>query len=104
MNLYYRLLKQNHIDIEMVIKWFFEEYLLEEFVAKGFKYNTSTASTYREKCLNLVANIENLLEQYRCYNLYGQVDLKLISNNSNGILIDTIKSSLSEKIYILKQH
>ncbi|MEL0537220.1 hypothetical protein [Staphylococcus debuckii] len=97
MNLYYRLLKQNHIDIEMVIKWFFEEYLLEEFVAKGFKYNTSTASTYREKCLNLVANIENLLEQYRCYNLYGQVDLKLISNNSNGILIDTIKSSLSEK-------
>lgn len=47
---YYNFLKKEKIDLEMVFKWFFKEYLYSEFNVRGFFFNPSMANaTYLEK-------------------------------------------------------
>ena len=66
MFMYIDTLKQYGIEFELVIKWFFEEYIPKEFSVTGFTYcASSSGTTYLEKCKNIASEIERVLKQYR---------------------------------------
>lgn len=94
---YYEFLQVNNIEIENAFKWFFEDYVSSEFSVKNMVFSISTSSTYREKCLNLVANIEFLLNQIECYTLYGEVNLKLIHLSSRMMDFKTLHTNITNK-------
>lgn len=88
------------IDIESIFKWFFEDYLLNEFSVAGFSYNTPSAGTsYLEKCKNIASEMERVLKQYRMYSKYGAIDAELFEMSSEHIKFSEI-SSLQEKKYV----
>lgn len=88
------------IDIESIFKWFFEDYLLNEFSVTGFSYNIPSAGTsYLEKCKNIASEMERVLKQYRLYSKYGTIDAELFEMSSEHIKFSEI-SSLQEKKYI----
>ena len=87
-------------DIESIFKWFFEEYLLNEFSVTGFSYNTPSAGTsYLEKCKNIASEMERVLKQYRLYSKYGYIDSELFEMSSGHIIFSQL-SSLQEKKYV----
>lgn len=105
-------LKQENIDIENVIKWFFEEYLKSEFSVEGFIYNVSTSGTsYLEKCKNIASEMESVLKQYRLFCKYGAIDRDLLEMSSEHMVFSEIQSmqpkkyvyASSEKIKICMQ-
>lgn len=97
MEKYYQFLQNNKINIELILKWFFEEYLSNEFDVTGLIFLISTSTTYREKCLNLVTNIESVLNQFQCYIMFDKVDLQLIHLSSNTKPFKDMISCISDK-------
>ena len=98
MNAYYNFLQKNNISIELVIKWFFEEYLKEEFGADGFVYNPSkNDASWLDKCKNISSEMDGVLKQYRMYVEDGQIDRELLEMSSEHIVLGTVPSFLKEK-------
>lgn len=65
---YYDVLKHNGVRLEDVLKWFFEEYLLQEFGANGFWFNPpSERTTLAEKCRTIASEMDAVLKQFRMY-------------------------------------
>lgn len=65
---YYNILKHSGVRLEEVLKWFFEEYLLQEFDAKGFRFNPpSESTTLVEKCRTIASEMDGVLKQFRMY-------------------------------------
>ena len=59
---YYNILKHSGVRLEEVLKWFFEEYLLQEFDAKGFRFNPpSESTTLVEKCRTIASEMDGVL-------------------------------------------
>ena len=65
---YRSILSKHDIEIESVFKWFFEEYLHDEFGVEHYFYvsPTSTASDL-EKILVLITQLDAVLKQFRLY-------------------------------------
>lgn len=98
MNAYYNFLQKNNISLELVIKWFFEEYLKEEFGADGFVYNPSkNDASWLDKCRNISSEMDGVLKQYRMYVEDGQIDRELLEMSSEHIVLSTIPSFLEDK-------
>lgn len=98
MNAYYNFLQKNNIGLELVIKWFFEEYLKEEFGADGFVYNPSkNDASWLDKCKNISSEMDGVLKQYRMYVEDGQIDRELLEMSSEHIVLGTVPSFLKEK-------
>lgn len=98
MNAYYNFLQKNNIGLEVVIKWFFEEYLKEEFGVDGFVYNTSKSdASWIDKCRNISSEMDGVLKQYRMYVEDGQIDRELLEMSSEHIVLGTIPSFLEDK-------
>lgn len=98
MNAYYNFLQKNNISLELVIKWFFEEYLKEEFGADGFVYNPSkNDASWLDKCKNISSEMDGVLKQYRMYVEDGQIDRELLEMSSEHIVLGTVPSFLKEK-------
>ena len=98
MNAYYNFLQKSNISLELVIKWFFEEYLKEEFGADGFVYNPSkNDASWLDKCKNISSEMDGVLKQYRMYVEDGQIDRELLEMSSEHIVLGTVPSFLKEK-------
>lgn len=98
--MYIEALKQHEVDFENVVKWFFEEYLLDEFSVRGFMYNAASPGTsFLEKCKNISSEIERVLKQYRLYSTYGYIDSELFEMSSEHLLFSNLKS-LNGKKYV----
>lgn len=98
MNAYYNFLQKNNINLELVIKWFFEEYLKEEFGADGFVYNPSKSdASWLDKCRNISSEMDGVLKQYRMYVEDGQIDRELLEMSSEHIVLGMVPSFLKEK-------
>ena len=98
MNAYYSFLQKNNISLELVIKWFFEEYLKEEFGVDGFVYNPSkNDASWLDKCRNISSEMDGILKQYRMYVEEGQIDRELLEMSSEHIVLGTVPSFLKEK-------
>lgn len=98
MSLYYNFLMAHGIDLEIVFKWFFEQYLPDEFGIEGFSMNVSgSAATYIDKCRNLAAEMEGVLKQFRMFVREGSIDRELFEISSEHIIFEEISSLMDAK-------
>lgn len=64
-NSYYNLLKGNGINLEEIIRWFFVDYLAENFLCKGFNISIpSKETTFAEKCVLICVAMDSVLRQF----------------------------------------
>ncbi len=97
-NGYYRILEKNGIRLEEAFKWFFEEYLLQEFGATNFRFNSpSIGATTVENCRTIASEMEGALKQFCMYVNDGQIDRELFEISSEHIIFSNIPSLLKDK-------
>lgn len=97
---YIEELGRNNIRFEDIIKWFFEEYLVEEFNVKGFSFATSSKdSSYLEMCRNLASEMDGVLKQYRLYAENGEIDRELLEMSSRPVEFEILPSLRTEKYW-----
>ena len=97
MKFYVEFLNEHKINIEEVFKWFFEEYMIEEFSAKGFRFTPSTATTYLEKLKNLASEMEGVLKQFRMYVENNEIDRELYEMSSEHLFVENLPSFIENK-------
>lgn len=91
-------LEKYNIFLEDIIKWFFCNYLEEEFNVKGFCFNKSSHTvSYLEKCRNIAAEFDNILKRFKIYCEDGEIDDELLHISTEHIFIKDIPSMLSNK-------
>ena len=98
MAMYNQELERIGIRLEDIFRWFFEEYLKNEFNANGFTYvPPSAGTTITEKCKLLCIAIDGALKQYRLYCEDGVVDRELLEMSSGHIVFSELRSILKNK-------
>ena len=91
-------LQRINIRVEDIFKWFFEEYLKDEFGANGFTYSPpSEGTTTAEKCKLLSSAIDGVLKQFRLYCEDGFVDRELLEMSSEHINFSQLTGMLDRK-------
>lgn len=104
MSYYYELRKLN-ISLENVFKWFFEEYLHEEFKAIGFKLNIpSEKSSYIDKIRTLCEQIDSILKQFTIYVNEEEINPDLVRIIRNTPLFENIPSFNNKKYAYIKDN
>ena len=94
----YDILKSKGVRFEDVLKWFFEEYLLQEFGVNGFRFNPpSEGTTMVEKCRTIASEMEGVLKQFRMYVQDGEIDRELFEMSSEHIVFSNISGFLEDK-------
>ncbi|WP_258530416.1 hypothetical protein [Paenibacillus taichungensis] len=97
-NGYYNELSSLGVRIELVIEWFFKEYLPNEFLVSNFDINMpSTHSTLLEKCTNIMPAVESVLKQFILYVEEGIVDFDLLEIRSEHLIYSNIPSLVNKK-------
>lgn len=94
---YYELLKLD-IRLESVFKWFFEEYLNNEFQAEGFALSIpSQESSFLEKMRTMCSELDSILKHFTTFVNNGEIDRELIEISRNTPLIEDIPSFFAKK-------
>ena len=95
---YHDFLEKYDISFENIFKWFFEEYLSNEFGAEGFIYNLPTkGASSLEKCRDIVIEMDSILKQYKLFCEDGYVNQELHQLNTSQMSISSIPSLLKNK-------
>lgn len=95
---YIAFLGNFNIHIEEIYKWFFTEYLEEEFGVHGFIFNPpSYEQSLVEKCRNLPSEMDGILKQYNLFVQYGSIDRELLEMSSNSVVFAALPSMLNNK-------
>lgn len=95
---YQEKLQELGIRLEDIFKWFFEEYLKEEFNAVGFTFSPpSEGTTFAEKCKLLSIAIDGVLKQYRLFCEDGYVDRELLEMSSGHVVFADLVSMREKK-------
>lgn len=98
LHFYQGFLKAHGKSIEHLLRWFFSEYLCDEFGIKGFVFNPpSDGTNYMEKCKLLSSSIDGILKQFRLYQEEGKIDRELYEISSSHIIVGTIPSLIAPK-------
>lgn len=101
---YSKFLNQNDVFLERVLKWFFEEYLKEEFSVSDFKFNIPTEnSSYLEKCKLLLIELDSILKQFKYNAEDGTIDWELLKMSSKHVKFDDIQSRINNKYIYLNE-
>ncbi|AYF30438.1 hypothetical protein CSH63_23915 [Micromonospora tulbaghiae] len=96
--LYHHYLTSKGIDLEAVIAWFFEEYLVEEFGALNFSFTPSgSGSSYLQKARHLFAEMESVAMQFSLYAENGELDRDLLAVTSDPVRYKQLPSMLVGK-------
>ena len=99
---YDKLLTELGISIEEIIEWFFTEYLCEEFNAKGFTFFASTkGSSIREKCRNLLCEMDSVIKQFNLFAEHGKIDRGLLEFSSKPVFFSQVQSLINPKYVYL---
>ena len=86
------------IRLEDIFRWFFEDYLKNEFGVRGFTYTSpSEGTTYAEKCKLLAIVIDGVLKQYRLFCEDGFVDRELLELSSGHVVFSELGSLIQNK-------
>lgn len=102
---YSEILKKYNIDLEDILKWFYNDYLKEEFEINNYHlYIPSKSNTYFEKCRILFPEVEGVLKQFKCYTLFNGIEHELIEVSKNQIIFDDIPSMLEKKYVYLNSN
>ncbi len=95
---YMRILADNDIYLEDACKWFFEDYLREEFQVEGFKSSFPRHDdTLVNKCKLLSSAMEGVLKQYRLLVEDGEINRELYEMSSSQINYKELPSFCNEK-------
>ncbi|MBQ3100306.1 MAG: hypothetical protein IJC50_04870 [Clostridia bacterium] len=98
MTAYYEFLKTHNIYLEDVLKWFYTEYLQNEFSCPEIRVCFPTQNTsYAEKCYIIITAFEAIIKQFELYVLEGNIDFELISMSSSSVKFSDIPSSIKDK-------
>ncbi|PFE58035.1 hypothetical protein CN316_30630, partial [Bacillus cereus] len=101
--LYYSLLKNQNVRLEAVIEWFFNTYLKDDFSISGYVFTApSEGSSYKEKCRDILPEIEYALQQFKSYVDYGVINHEMLSLSSNGITFGQVPSLIKNKYIYAK--
>lgn len=73
--LYHHYLQNKGIDLEDVVSWFFEGYLVEEFDARKFSFRPSShGASYLERVRHLFSEMESVLAKFNLWASDGEID------------------------------
>ncbi|HDR7806283.1 TPA: hypothetical protein QCY07_004313 [Bacillus cereus] len=101
--LYYPLLKKQNVRLEDVLEWFFKTYLEEDFSVSDYVFTApSEGSSYKEKCRDILPEIEYVLQQFKSYVDYGLVNHEILSLSSGGITFGQVPSLINNKYIYAK--
>lgn len=104
LTMYYELLESKEVELERVLEWYFNSYIKEEFLVDNYILELpSKYATYKEKCLVIFAEIENVLNQFDSYVKYKYINQELIEINSHSVLFSQVPSLLKDKYIYAKQ-
>jgi len=96
--LYCQVLSEFDKRLENIFKWFFEEYLWNEFGVEGFNLSIpSENSTFLEKVRTVCSEIDSILSQFNVYIENGEIDRELLEISRNSPLIEDIPSFFERK-------
>ncbi|MFE9080938.1 hypothetical protein [Bacillus mobilis] len=101
--LYYPLLKKQNVRLEDVLEWFFKTYLEEDFSVSDYVFTApSEGSSYKEKCRDILPEIEYVLQQFKSYVDYGLINHEILSLSSGGITFGQVPSLINNKYIYAK--
>lgn len=103
--MYHRFLNSKDIDLEEVIRWYFEEHVPAEYGIKGFQFNPSNPlANPLERCRNLFAEMESVLTQFTLYVEDGEIDHDVATAGSDQVKYKRIPSLLDGKYAYATEH
>lgn len=95
---YKNILSKHGIEVESLFKWFFEEYLHNEFEVKDYIYVAPTSSASDlERILVLITQMDAVLKQFRLYVEDKAIDRELFELSSMPYRIIDTPSMLENK-------
>lgn len=98
MNCYMNVLNGFDIYLEEVCKWFFEEYIKNEFDAEGFICSfPKRDNTILDKCKLISSAMDGALKQYKLFVEDGQIDRELYEMSSTPFLFKDLPSFVKNK-------
>ncbi|MGN4472957.1 hypothetical protein ACTFQ8_11365 [Bacillus cereus group sp. MYBK40-2] len=101
--LYYPMLKKQNVRLEDVLEWFFNTYLKEDFAVSDYVFTApSEGSSYKEKCRDILPEIEYTLQQFKSYVDYGLINHEMLSLSSSGITFGQVPSLINNKYIYAK--
>ncbi|HDR7623656.1 TPA: hypothetical protein QCX73_003313 [Bacillus mycoides] len=101
--LYYPLLKKQNVRLEDLLEWFFKTYLEEDFAVSDYVFTApSEGSSYKEKCRDILPEIEYVLQQFKSYVDYGLINHEMLSLSSSGITFGQVPSLINNKYIYAK--
>lgn len=96
--LYQHYLESKGRDLEEVISWFFEEYLVKEFEARNFSFRPSShGASYLERVRLLFAEMESVMTQFSLWVYNEELDPELLAITSDPIRFKQVPSLLPGK-------
>ncbi|SCX93986.1 hypothetical protein SAMN05216488_0060 [Microbacterium sp. LKL04] len=96
--LYHFFLDSKGIELEWVIAWFFEKYLVEQFGAKGFSFTPSDRNaSHLQRVRHLFVEMESAANQYNQYVQEGELDRELLEVASEQVRYREIPSLVTGK-------
>jgi hypothetical protein len=96
--MYRQFLLTQEVDLEGVIAWFFQTYLVEEFGAVGFSFAPSAGDrSYLQKVRHLFAEMESVANQFTLFAENGELDRDLLTMSAEQVRYKTIPSLLDGK-------
>jgi hypothetical protein len=100
---YVNELNKLEINIEDIIKWFFESYLLEEFGIKNYTCNMpSPDDSIISKCKTLASAIDGVLNKFKMICDDGEIDLELFRYITDSSRIKDVPSLIKNKYCYVK--
>ena len=95
---YTHFLSKRSICIEDVFKWFFSEYLKNEFNAIEFIFNGPTPNQKKKKkCRTLLSEMDGIFKQYNLFARNHAIDRELLEISSKPISFDSLPSMTKNK-------
>ncbi|MDG3213761.1 hypothetical protein NWE22_09270 [Streptococcus parasuis] len=95
---YFYYLKDNNIDLEEIIRWYFNVYLKEELGVQGFHfYNSNKESSYYERGKSVISEMDSILDQYEMFFKYMKIDPELLEMKSRSSSYEKLDSFLEKK-------
>ena len=100
---YFYYLKDNNIDLEEIISWYFNVYLKEELGIQGFHFHRSNKeSSYYERGKSVISEMDSILDQYEIFLKYMKIDPELLEMKSQSSSYENLGSFIEKKFIKLK--
>ena len=102
---YFDYLKQNEIDVEEIVEWYFNIYLETELNVKGFYFHASNKeSSYYERGKSIICEMDSILDQYELLFRNREIDQDLLEIKSKASSYASLKSFNKKKFLKLSNN